>query len=933
MYAKHTRYRTIPTIDEITSIVQAEIRRHSAVFLVVDALDECPEDGRIRATLTAKLQNILTAAASTATEIRILVTSRFANNVFINANVTEIRATDNDVERLVRQSIEDGLSDDEVISRSIRQNEALKDAIVATVSEKADKMYVLFREGRMLMEYWTDLHCRFLVARLQLNSLRTKTTLRSLREAVGSSPKNLDELYYEAWHRVSSQNSDSRKAAQDALRWLSCSFRQLRAQELRHALATQTGDKSMKEEETLMNFDRLIRSCAGLVTVDKGSQIVRLVHQTAQEFFRGRAGEYFPDAHSQLARTCLTYLCFDEFSQGPYEFESNRFIVSNLRGPVAASRFLMTRLRRYPFLEYAADHWGDHAHGQATERMLQHQILAFLGTPKTLASAVQAQYWNASSSHIWLPSYRSSLGSSNHTPIHVAVSFALDYIVEALLRDVTILDLNAEDDSNKTAFHWAAESGLLGCAQLLLAGGANIRTQDDKSYTPLYKASVFGHASIVKLILEHDQTAKLKKDEISAAVCSNHKLVIQTYITAAPKPAERANLILMESSAIGRPELIEIAVSFGADVNVKDRKGRTALLVAVENGRSTAAQTLINAGASTTIVDEFGRSLLQVAAFSQKVFEERGQNIQGYGDSPAHTADLGSHQLPTQIEDDPCQKYLRRLSHWVENAPGSLMSLLTDHDFIEALHEDDEHPKIIRMLLDLGVDLRIKTPEGETVLHLAVGGASRVKALLEKGAQVLDIDAQDNRGRSALHYAAAIGSHRAMEVLLVNGANITLRDFAWASTLHYAISHPVCVKVAIEGGSSTKEVDSQERTAFHYLAMMEEQPQEVIDQLCRAGVDVHAVDSLGMTASDYGSDDHMQCWDLDETTRWIQEQTYGKRYVLREAAIRFRLRESTAQASRDGLRIYESWYQQAEKNKKWWLKSDDEMTKSTGQPP
>ncbi|CAD6592705.1 MAG: hypothetical protein ASARMPREDX12_006405 [Alectoria sarmentosa] len=393
-------------------------------------------------------------------------------------------------------------------------------------------------------------------------------------------------------------------------------------------------------------------------------------------------------------------------------------------------------------------------------------------------------------------------------PIHVAVSFALESIVEALLKDVTGLDLNAEDERKKTAFHWAAESGLAVCARLLLAAGADITTQDHREYTALYKASAFGHASIVKMILEHDKTVKLEKHEIQCAILFNQKLVIKTYIHAAPRRADRANLILMQSSAHGRPELIELAISLGADVNFEDSKGRAALLVAVDNGRSTAVQALIDAGASITVLDESGNSLLQVAASSQNIFQKRLDNIRHYGESLAATGIPDIHQLPVHIAYDPRQKFLKRLSHWIENAPDPLMDLVKDPDFIAALSEDDEHLDIIRLLLDHGADLGVKTSEGETVLHLAFCSAPRLKVLLEKGGQVLDIDARDNQGRSALHYAAAAGNPSAMEVLLANRADITLRSFRKVSTLHFAVYHPACVKLAIEKGSSTKAVDS-----------------------------------------------------------------------------------------------------------------------------
>ena len=118
-----------------------------------------------------------------------------------------------------------------------------------------------------------------------------------------------------------------------------------------------------------MNLDRLVRSCAGLVTVDKESQIARLIHQTAQDFFGGRSCEFFLDAHTQLARTCRTYLRFNEFSQGPCEVRPRHPFTEDhkIKGPVAASGFLPTQLKRNLFIEYAAHHRGDHARGEATE--------------------------------------------------------------------------------------------------------------------------------------------------------------------------------------------------------------------------------------------------------------------------------------------------------------------------------------------------------------------------------------------------------------------------------------------------------------------------------------------------------------------------------------------------------------------------------------
>ena len=572
---------------------------------------------------------------------------------------------------------------------------------------------------------------------------------------------------------MDSQNKDSRRDAKEALCWLSCSFRQLRAQELRQALATREGDKA-NDVESLVNLDYVVRSCAGLVTVDTGSQIIRLIHQTAQDFFKTRAGEYFPDAHTRLTRTCLTYLLFDEFSQGPCDFGSTHPCASeyfHLRGPIAASRFVSTRLKRNPFMKYAAHHWGDHARGKTTEQALQREILAFLSTPRALASTVQVRY-----RHVWSGIERWSLDSSKHTPIHVVVSFALEHILEALLKTVTAEDLNVEDETKKTAFHWAVEQDLAVCARKLLAAGADIRTEDKHGCTALYKASRLGYESIVKMILEQNSFARLKRKEIRSAILSNQTKIVEIYVRAAPKPAERANLVLMESSELGKPDIIALAMSFGADIEVEDPRGRTSLLVAVENGRSAAAEALVTAGASTTVLEASGKTLLQVAASSQKIFEERVEFVKTstmvFIDGGHITRSTGVDRYPVDIPVESHLTFFKYFTLW-------LGGFVAESDLVAAIHEDREYLGIIRLLLSHGADPRVKTPEGETVLHLAVGSAPRVKVLLEL-APVLDINAQDDQGRSALHHAAASGNHATMEVLLANGANINMRDIGGA---------------------------------------------------------------------------------------------------------------------------------------------------------
>ena len=133
--------------------------------------------------------------------------------------------------------------------------------------------------------------------------------------------------------------------------------------------------------------------------------------------------------------------------------------------------------------------------------------------------------------------------------------------------------------------------------------------------------------------------------------------------------------------------------------------------------------------------------LLQVAASSQNIFKERLKHILYHGDSLAEAGDRGSDQLklPVHIADDPRQSVLERLSHWIVDTAGPLTHLVKDSSFIAALNVDRGYPDIIRLLFNHGADLGIKISEGETISHLAVVSAPRIKVLLEMGVHMLDM--------------------------------------------------------------------------------------------------------------------------------------------------------------------------------------------------
>lgn len=96
------------------------------------------------------------------------------------------------------------------------------------------------------------------------------------------------------------------------------------------------------EEEDLPDGNILTGACGGLIIVDRESHTIRAVHYTAQQYFDRSCGKRLMEAKLNLTKISLTYFLLPNFSSGICATDSSIF----------------QRLQIYPFLDYAAKHWG-----------------------------------------------------------------------------------------------------------------------------------------------------------------------------------------------------------------------------------------------------------------------------------------------------------------------------------------------------------------------------------------------------------------------------------------------------------------------------------------------------------------------------------------------------------------------------------------------
>ncbi|KAJ4354490.1 uncharacterized protein N0V89_006227 [Didymosphaeria variabile] len=240
------------------------------------------------AIMIEALHKLAAADPDNSLQINIVATSRdiFRKTSLFNGCVrTEIRATSDDVHKYVTSRIP------ELLDGLVMTDPQLVEQVSQRVVESTEGM--------------------FLLAQLHMDSLKERPTKGHLKRALGTLPQGSERLhktYDLAMVRINSQSPDKAALANNILQWVVHSVRPLSVPELLDAVAIQPETKELDEDFRPCRED-LDSLCMGLVTIDPTLRIVRLVHYTTKEYFERR--NVFPEAHSNIARTCATYLSFD----------------------------------------------------------------------------------------------------------------------------------------------------------------------------------------------------------------------------------------------------------------------------------------------------------------------------------------------------------------------------------------------------------------------------------------------------------------------------------------------------------------------------------------------------------------------------------------------------------------------------------------------
>ncbi|CAG8410376.1 unnamed protein product [Penicillium salamii] len=315
LYSSYLKYGTRPTSKQLKGALEELIVAYKKFFVLIDALDECAESEQD----TLEFLSVLRSVGSNVHILCISRSSTTFEGYFSAADKLVILAREEDVGLFLDSEI----SRHRGLSRHVQADPTLRQEIITCINVECQGM--------------------FLLAKLHIESLYNKITRKAVRSALLALPTTLDDTYSEALQIIYDQPSDTVELAEIVLLWVICAHQPLTVAQLQHMHAMRELSEDMRfDDDDLPDGEILTAVFGGLVSVDGESQTIQLIHYTAQDYFERSFAQKPMAARLSLTQISLAYLALPNFESG--------FCTSDAD--------MLQRLEEYPFLEYAAKHWG-----------------------------------------------------------------------------------------------------------------------------------------------------------------------------------------------------------------------------------------------------------------------------------------------------------------------------------------------------------------------------------------------------------------------------------------------------------------------------------------------------------------------------------------------------------------------------------------------
>jgi ankyrin repeat protein len=388
------------------------------------------------------------------------------------------------------------------------------------------------------------------------------------------------------------------------------------------------------------------------------------------------------------------------------------------------------------------------------------------------------------------------------TPLHEATLLANVPMMEALLKAGA--NPSAAYGSGETPLMMAARTGNVEALRLLVDHGADVNAAEEfRGQTALMFASAENHAGAARYLIErgarvNTRSRKFNFDEVKMA--NGGAFMDRSEGDLTP---------LFFTAREGAIETALVLIAAGADPNVTEKQyGFTPLMTAIFNGHYDFAGMLIEKGA-----DVNDGSLYLATEVRNFGFYKNRPN------PPDKDKNLRSLDVIKMLLDrraDPNKAYTKKIPP--REAQGEIAVVAGATPLYRATKSTDL--AAIRLLVERGANPSVTLADHSTPLMVAAGMGTRlvvdedtlqgadkgdpldaVKLFLQAGA---DVNAANDLGFTAIHYAAQTGRNRIVEFLAANGARFDVKNKAGKTPLDLAMTPgPAGRYMEIDGISQT----------------------------------------------------------------------------------------------------------------------------------
>ncbi|KIJ14091.1 hypothetical protein PAXINDRAFT_100315 [Paxillus involutus ATCC 200175] len=396
-----------PTLAQLSTTLGEVVKGFDDVYILIDALDECESQG--------KLLDWMTSLQSTTPGLHLLATSR-------PERIIEERMSKSSH---ICISLNSELLDDDIKTYVDERVEASDDLKLLMTEEMKKRLRVRGDGMFRLVAFWID-------------ELKDCRSLKTVRDKLEHLPTSLNDMYTSMVLKIKADDLEYAKAI---MPWLLFSAERLKLEEIAAAawFGYSDGRPAFDKDRGFAHPKAVLDVFGGLVVMSDDG--VTLAHLTVKEFLLEPKSPLHvnePDAHSFIARCCLTYL-LDQFPPR---------VAAGVQG--------------FPLHKYAVQNWMHHASStrdiEDTQSVIYELALQVLH-PEHETFRVWSRVWNALASNRDRDTYL--------RPLFVSARWGLQNLTARLL----VLGVGmTRSRSGRTALHLASEYGHLEVVKILLDG-------------------------------------------------------------------------------------------------------------------------------------------------------------------------------------------------------------------------------------------------------------------------------------------------------------------------------------------------------------------------------------------------------------------------------------------------------------------------------